>query len=178
MERLTKFFTSLGGVLTSLAAVVGGAVALYVAFSGGGDQSSTGPNTSAVVDTTSNTALADWRTQVEDLCQDAERRANALGPNPVDQTAQIIRVQELIPILDALTNGIRAMDEPDEVRSDAGRLVEKLDQQVERAQSMVNAYQIGDFQTAEAARLELQGLSTDVNRVAAELGLKRCVDLG
>ena len=40
MERLTKFFTSLGGVLTSLAAIVGGVVALYVAFGGGGDKSS------------------------------------------------------------------------------------------------------------------------------------------
>ena len=39
MERFTKFFTSLGGVLTSLAAVIGGAAALYVAFGGGSDKS-------------------------------------------------------------------------------------------------------------------------------------------
>jgi len=178
MERLTKFFTSLGGVLTSLAAVVGGVVALFVAFGGSGDQTSTGQNNSAVVVTTSDAALEDWRTQVEDICQDAERRANALGPNPVDQAGQVVRMQELIPILDAFTNQIRALDEPDAIRNDVKRLLDKMDEQIGLAQTLVNSAQIGDFQTAESARLQLQGLGSDINRVAADLGLQRCVDFG
>lgn len=39
MERFTKYFTNLGGALTSLAAIIGGIVALYVAFGGGGGTS-------------------------------------------------------------------------------------------------------------------------------------------
>src|SRR5436190_4848627 len=123
MERLSKFFTSLGGVLTSLAAVVGGVAALYVAFGSGGDKSSNGPDTPTVVETTSNTAVEDWRKNVEDLCQDAERRVNALGPNPVDQAGQVARVQEFIPIIEAFANETRALDEPEELRNDVERFL-------------------------------------------------------
>jgi uncharacterized protein YjiS (DUF1127 family) len=50
-----------------------------------------------------------------------------------------------------------------------------MDQTAELAQSMVNSYQIGDVDSANRARLELQGVSTDADRAMADLGLKKCV---
>ena len=81
MERITKFFTSLGGVLTSLAAIVGGVVALYVAFGGGGHKSSNPPPPPAVT-TASNATLEDWRSEAESICRDADSQVIALGPSP------------------------------------------------------------------------------------------------
>jgi hypothetical protein len=176
MERFTKFFTSLGGVLTSLAAVIGGVVALYLAFGGGDNSSSSnGPPPPAVVGTTSNAALEDWRTEAEDVCRNATRQAKALGPNPTDQPGQVERVRQLIPIMEGFTNEVRALDEPSEIQDDVARMIDKMDQTAELAQSMVNSYQIGDVDSANRARLELQGVSTDADRAMADLGLKKCV---
>ena len=54
-------------------------------------------------------------------------------------------------------------------------MIDKMDQTAELAQSMVNSYQAGDADSAERARLELQGVSTDVDRAMGDLGLRKCV---
>ena len=114
MERITKFFTSLGGVLTSLAAIVGGVVALYVAF-GGGDKSSSPPPPPAVT-TTSNAALEDWRSDAESICRDADSQVIALGPSPAvtdDSDARITWLQNVIPIVATYTtNCARLTSQP------------------------------------------------------------------
>ncbi len=176
MERFTKFFTSLGGVLTSLAAVIGGVAALYLAF-GGGDDQAPNPDPPTTVVTTSDAAIEDWRTQVEEACQDLERRARQLGPPPTEQAEQVVRLQQLIPIFSAAANEIRALEEPDAIRDDAERFVGSMDEQVELSQTMINSLQIGDVATAESARLENQAAGQDTDRLAAELGLQECVDL-
>jgi hypothetical protein len=173
MERFTKFFTSLGGVLTSLAAVVGGVVALYVAF-GGSDKAS--PNPPVVVDTTSDAAIEDWQTQVEDACRDFVRRVNQLGPKPTAGAGQVFYLQELIPIFSTLANEIRALEEPAAIREDVGRLLDSMDRQVELSQTEVNSAQVGDSATAEDARLENQAAGQDTDRLLAELGLQACVE--
>jgi hypothetical protein len=50
------------------------------------------------------------------------------------------------------------------------------DEQVALGQTIINALQIGDIQTAENARLELPGAGQDTDRLLAELGLQQCVD--
>jgi len=115
MERITKFFTSLGGVLTSLAAIVGGVVALYVAFGGGGDKSSNPPPPPAVT-TTSNAALEDWRSEAESICRDADSQVIALGPSPAatdDSDTRITWLQKVIPIVPPTrTNCARSTSQP------------------------------------------------------------------
>ena len=179
MEGVTKFFTSLGGVLTSLAAIVGGVVALYVAFGGGGDKSSnTSPPPAAVV-TTSNAALEDWRSDAESICRDADRQVIALGPNPGgdpnDSDARITWLQNVMPIVATSTNQLRALDEPAEAQADIDRLLDTMDKVTDSGQTMVNAYQAFDIETTNTARLELQGAIDDMQRQMAELGLKRCL---
>jgi hypothetical protein len=178
MERLTKFFTSLGGVLTSLAAIVGGVLALYVAF-GGGDKSSNTPPPPAPVVTTSNAALEDWRSDAESICRDADSQVIALGPNPGgdpdDSDARIAWLQNVIPIVATSTNQLRALDEPAEAQADIDRLLDTMDKVTDSAQTMVNAYQAFDIETTNTARLELQGAIDDMQREMAELGLKRCL---
>jgi hypothetical protein len=178
MERITKFFTSLGGVLTSLAAIVGGVVALYVAF-GGGDKSSKPPPPPAVT-TTSNAALEDWRSDAESICRDADSQVIALGPSPAvtdDSDARITWLQNVIPIVATYTNQLRALDKPAEARVDIDRLLDTMDKVTDSAQTMVNAYQALDIETTNAARLELQGAINDMQRQMAELGLKRCLTI-
>ena len=176
MERVTKFFTSLGGVLTSLAAIVGGVVALYVAFGGGGDKSS---NTTPPPVTTSNAALEGWRSDAESICRDADSQVIALGPNPggdpADSDARITWLQNVIPIVATSTNQLRALDEPAEAQADIDRLLDTMDKVTDSAQTMVNAYQALDIETTNTARLELQGAIDDMQRQMAELGLKRCL---
>ncbi len=178
MERVTKFFTSLGGVLTSLAAIVGGVVALYVAF-GGGDKSSNTPPPPVV--TTSNAALEGWRSDAESICRGADSQVIALGPNPGgdpdDSDARITWIQNVIPIVATSTNQLRALDEPAEAQADIDRLLDTMDKVTDSAQTMVNAYQAFDFETTNTARLELQGAIDDMQRQMAELGLKRCLTI-
>jgi hypothetical protein len=178
MERITKFFTSLGGVLTSLAAIVGGVVALYVAF-GGGDKSSNPPPPPAVT-TTSNAALENWRSDAESICRDADSQVIALGPSPAvtdDSDARITWLQNVIPIVATYTNQLRALDKPAEARADIDRLLDTMDKVTDSAQTMVNAYQALDIETTNTARLELQGAIDDMQRQMAELGLKRCLTI-
>ena len=178
MERVTKFFTSLGGVLTSLAAIVGGVVALYVAFGGGGDKSSNTPPPAAVV-RTSNSALEGWRSDAESICRDADRLVIALGPgpgaNPDDSNARITWLQNVIPIVATATNQLRALDEPAEAQADIDRLLDTMDKVTDSAETVVNAYQALDIETTNTARLELQGAVDDMQHQMAELGLKRCL---
>jgi hypothetical protein len=178
MDRVTKFFTSLGGVLTSLAAIVGGVVALYVAF-GGGDKSSSPPPPSAVT-TTSNGALEDWRSDAESICRDADSQVFALGPLPTatdDSDARITWLQNAIPIVATATNQLRALDKPAEAQADIDRLLDTMDKVADSAHTMVNAYQVRDIETTNTARLELQGAIDDMQRQMAELGLKRCLTI-
>jgi hypothetical protein len=178
MERITKFFTSLGGVLTSLAAIVGGVVALYVAF-GGGDKSSSPPPPPAVT-TTSNAALEDWRSDAESICRDADSQVIALGPSPAvtdDSDARITWLQNVIPIVATYTNQLRALDKPAEAQADIDRLLDTMDKVTDSAQTMVNAYQALDIETTNTARLELQGAIDDMQRQISELGLKRCLTI-
>jgi hypothetical protein len=177
MERITKFFTSLGGVLTSVAAIVGGVVALYVAF-GGGDKSSNPPP--SAVTTTSNVALENWRSDAESICRDADSQVIALGPSPTatdDSDARIAWLQNVIPIVATSTNQLRALDKPAEAGADINRLLDTMDKVTDSAQTMVNAYQALDIETTNTARLELQGAIDDMQRQMAELGLKRCLTI-
>ena len=179
MERLTKFFTSLGGVLTSLAAVVGGVVALYVAFGSGGDNASQGANPPAVVTTsdatTSDAAIEDWRTQAERVCRDLKRRASRLGSPPADLAGLIAWMQQQMPIAMSAASEMRALEEPDAIADDVGLFLDSLDNQVELNMTMFNALQAGDATTFEAARAEAQAAATDTDRFAADLGLQKCV---
>jgi hypothetical protein len=155
MDRITKFFTSLGGVLTSVAAIVGGVLALYVAFGGGGDKSSNPPPPPAVT-TTSNAALEDWRSDAESICRDADSQVFALGPIPTatdDSDARITWLQNI------------------------DRLLDTMDKVTDSAHTTVNAYQVRDIETTNTARLELQGAIDDMQRQMAELGLKRCLTI-
>ena len=182
MEPFTKFFTSLGGVLTSLAAVIGGVVALYVVFGGGGEKTSSGQDPPPPTATTLAAALDErrvdeWRAAAEDVCRVADRRITQLGPNPVGQSAQVVRLQELLPIFSSATNEIRALSEPAEIREDVQRLLDTMDEQIALVQALVNSLQSGDLQTAERSRLGLQRTGQDTDRLMAELGLQECVDL-
>ena len=172
MESVTKFFTSLGGVLTSVAAIVGGVVALYVAF-GGGDKSSNTPPPS-------NVAVERWRSDAESICRDADSKVIALGPSPAvtdDSDARITWLQNAIPIVATSTNQLRALDKPTEAQADIDRLLDTMDKVTDSAQTMINAYQAFDFETTNTARLELQGAVDDMQRQMAELGLKRCLTI-
>jgi len=179
MERITKFFTSLGGVLTSVAAIVGGVLALYVAFGGGGDKSSNPPPPPAVT-TTSNAALEDWRSDAESICRDADSQVFALGPIPTgkeDSDTRITWLQNVIPIVATSTNEMRALDKPAEAQADIDRLLDTMDKVTDSAHTLVNAYQVGDVETTNTARLVLQGAIDDMQRQMAELGLKRCLTI-
>lgn len=174
MDRITKFFTSVGGVLTSVATIVGAALALYVAFGGGSD-----PQPAAVT-TTSSAALEDWRSQAESICRDADSQVFTLGPIPTgneDSGARITWLQNVIPIVSTSTNELRALDKPAEAQADIDRLLDTMDKVADSAHTMVNAYQVGDIATTNSARLELQGAIDDMQREMAELGLKRCLTI-
>lgn len=175
MERFTKFFTSLGGVLASLAAVIGGAAALYVAFGGGGDQPPNGPNPPTPVVTTSDATIEDWRTQAEDVCRDFGRGITRIGPPSGDPAVQELWLGEAIPIFVSKASGMRALEEPDAIADDVGRLLDSLDEQVELFTTMRDALARGDIATADNARLEYTTVATDTNRLAADLGLQGCV---
>jgi len=178
MERITKFFTSLGGVLTSVATIVGAALALYVAF-GGGDKSSSPPPPAAVT-TTSNAALEDWRSEAESICRDADSQVFTLGPIPTgteDAGAGITWLQNVIPIVVTSTNQLRALDKPAEAQADIDRLLDTMDQVADTAHTVVNAYQAGDIETTKTAGIDLQGAVDDMQRQMADLGLKRCLTI-
>jgi hypothetical protein len=180
MERFTKFFTSLGGVLTSLAAVVGGVVALYVAFGGGGDSASHGSNPPVAVGTTSNSttsdaAIEEWKAQAEEVCRDLKRRATRLGPPPADLVGLVAWMQQQMPIAMSAASEMRALEEPDAIADDVGRFLDSLDNQVELNTMMFNALQAGDAATFESVRAEAQDAAGDTDRFAADLGLRKCV---
>jgi hypothetical protein len=176
MERFTKFFTSLGGVLASLAAVIGGAAALYVAFGGGGDQAPNNPDPPTPVETTSDAAIEDWRKQAEEVCRDLRRRVTRLGPPPTDAAGQVSYMQQSIQISSSMAAEMRALEEPDAIADDVGRLLDSLDEQVQLSVAFLDAFQIGDAVTMETLRLENQDAASDTNRFAADLELTECVE--
>ena len=85
-------------------------------------------------------------------------------------------MQQLIPITSSMASEMRALEEPDAIADDVGRLLDSLDEQVQISVRFLDAFQVGDQLTMESLRLENQAAASDTNRFAADLGLKESVE--
>ena len=171
MERVTKFLSSLGGVLTSLAAIVGGVVALYVAF-GGGDNGSNTP-------TTSNAALERWQSDAESICDVADKQVigfpTPVVGDPAASDAWVKWLQKVIPIVKTSTNQLRALDAPAEAQADIDRLLDTMDKLTDSGDKMLRASRAFNFELMDTAGVELLGATDDMQRQMAELRLTDCL---
>ena len=171
MERVTKFLSSLGGVLTSLAAIVGGVVALYVAF--GGDNSSSTPPPG------SNATIEDWRSGAESICRETDNQVIAFGPTPGDDPAEsdawVTWLQDVIPIVKTSRNKLLALDKPAEAQAEIDRLLHTILEMTDSGDAMIAAYHAANLKAMNTAKFELLGAVDDMQTQMAELGLTRCL---
>jgi hypothetical protein len=171
MERITKFLSSLGGVLTSLAAIVGGVVALYLAFGGGDNSSSTPP--------TSNATLERWQSDAESICNVADKQVigfpTPVVGDPAASDAWVTWLQKVIPIVKTSTNQLRALDAPAEAQADIDRLLDTMDKLTDSGDKMLRASRAFNFELMDTASVELLGATDDMQRQMAELGLTDCL---
>ena len=158
-------------MLTSLAAIVGGVVALYVAF-GGGDNSSNTP-------TTSNAALERWQSDAESICDVADKQVigfpTPVVGDPAASDAWVKWLQKVIPIVKTSTNQLRALDEPAEAQADIDRLLDTMDKLTDSGDKMLRASRAFNFELMDTAGVELLGATDDMQTQMAELGLKDCL---
>lgn len=176
MDRLTRFFTSIGGVLTGLAAVVGGVAALYVASAGDDGartvtHASAQPAAVAVAET--GPTIDEWRTAADDICRTAHARVRQLGRAATPEQA-LAWVQAFAPISSSSTTRIRALERPPAQSKEIEQLLANLDQQNDAVTRAIDAGQIGDVVAFQDAVREHDELGITGNRMAADLGLHEC----
>jgi hypothetical protein len=99
-----------------------------------------------------------------------------LGPPPTDAAGQVSYMQQSLQISSSMASEMRALEEPDAIADDVGRLLDALDEQVQISVAFLDAFQVGDVVTLETLRQENQAAARDTNRFAADLGLKECVE--
>jgi hypothetical protein len=177
MERLTRFFKSVGGLLTGLAAVVGGAAALFVASAGdGGSRTSTHPPTQPVAVTLeagSGSTIDDWRTAADDICRTAHARVRQLGrASTPDQL--LAWVQAFAPITSSSASRLRALERPAAESKAIEEFLAIVDRQYDAVTRAIDAGQVGDLVTFQDAIREHDDLGITGNRMAADLGLDEC----
>ena len=138
MERFTKFFTSLGGVLASLATMIGGAAALYVAFGGECDKSSPNPN-SATCGQRRRTLRSRTGGSRRRKCVGIQAASDQARPASDDAAGQVSYMQQSIQISSSMAAEMRALEEPDAIADDVGRLLDSLDEQVQLSVAFLDA---------------------------------------
>ena len=165
MERLAKFFTSIGGVLTALAALVGGIAALFLAFNGGGGESSEA----------NAPTLQAWDTQANEICRTLLQRSRQFG-QPRTSQELIAVMEQVLPTFKASTNELRALEKPPAAAGRIDQLIRNWDDQADAAEAVVIAAQNNDVAGLQSAARDVGNLSDSGNRMAAGLGAPKCAE--
>jgi hypothetical protein len=184
LGALTAFFTSVGGVLTSLAAVAGGVVALVALFNGSGNgDEPTGvgqpPPPAAVVTTIAATqagpTLAEWRSQANDVCAGADLNfelSPAAQSNPVLQVFEVGR--QTVTTFRNTTDGLRELTAPPEHAADIAEMISAWERGTDAWEGAITALEQGDQNQYTSGRTRTTTLLANANRLARQLGATTC----
>ena len=115
----------------------------------------------------------EFRSQANAACENYNERLGEVDPaESLEEVPQFLESTE--PLLDDLISDLRDIDAPDSVGEDYDRLVEGYGDVRDTIENVRNAAE--DQDQAELQRIgeSAQEQSTEVERLAGELGIERC----
>jgi len=172
LDRVTAFFTSVGGLLTAIAAVLTAVIAA-------GGYAITRDEDGSSWANEANAICGEFLPDVVDQRQRIRRILNELNAGEIDiATADALRAQEAKLAGDRLVDlaaRLRALDVPSGIADDVGQLVSLWDQLAAVWYTIESAYEDTDVWTYREAESTGMTLGSRADEIALSLGARSCV---
>jgi hypothetical protein len=188
-NRLTSFFTSLTGVITSLVALLGAAGTLYIAVVGrDGDNNperekvgnvtvpiATVPAATVPATTPATSSIADWRREANQICADFHREVRTtLGRAPQTVQEFAYYLQQVTPMATRASVALAGLDRPPDRATEITEMVDAFNERDASAAEAVMAWNAGNAPAYQRAVADVNRLDVKGSRIAAALGASEC----
>jgi hypothetical protein len=174
-RRITSFFTSLTGLLTATAALIGAVVAILTAtgvIGGGKDSGNKGTNTPST-----EQKQASWATQADAICARANDTIGAL-PNPRSVAPSDVAnyLKTSVVLEQRMLRELNALPTPKNNGAQVSAFL-KIGAKMSNATSeLANDVTLGNLAAAQQRAVQLSQLNTRFNNAAIELGARTCAE--
>jgi hypothetical protein len=185
-NRLTRFFTSIGGLITSVVTLLAAAATLYVTVVGKSEPDAVGPTppSTTVVTTTSPATttqapavatIAAWRRDANRICADFHRELRALvGRPPATAEEFLYFLQQSVNPAQRLRIATAGLDVPPDRADDIAEYKTALDERDASVHEAIGAWQVQDSAAYSRAVSAFQRQDAEAGRLAATLGAGEC----
>jgi hypothetical protein len=161
--RFAAFWTTLPGVLTGVAGLIGAIAGVLALFIVPGDSDNDGSSRAA------------WADEVDPICNEAFESARQL---PISQTAdvnaQVDYFRQVGAIAHDLAEKVRAVEAPAEDQANIDRMTALIDEQGDGLDAVALAYLSGDPAGYQSARQKINDAETEQDALASSLGVTAC----
>ena len=158
-----SFWTTLPGLLTGIAAVLGAVAGIAVLFIGR-DSEPAPPDDSAVT-------LSEWAQQANDICAEAQDDIRALN---IPQGEAFAALPQILPIITETDQKLQAIPRPTAAAAKIQQTLEASAQASVEARTAYDYWAAGNQPAAEQHWAEVQNLQSRVRELDIELGASVC----
>ena len=174
-QRITSFFTSLTGLLTATAALIGAVVAILTATGviGGGNN---GGNKEANTPSTGQTQ-ASWATRANAVCARANDTIAAL-PNPHSVAPSDVAnyLKTSVVLEQRMLRELNALPTPKDNGAQVNAFLKTGARMSDATSELANDVTLGNLAAAQQRAAQLSQLNTRFNNAAIELGARTCAE--
>jgi len=170
--RLSGFFTSATGVITSLVALIGAVGALYVAVGGGHGAGAQQPGPQPEPPAAS---MAKWRQSTNAICAALNRELRGrFGRAPATDQEFVVFLGQALPLERRARGDIAALEVPSGEHADIEAYLAALDERDAAIGNTVAAWQRADVEGYVNQKAQMLQLDRDGSQEALNLGLSEC----
>ena len=181
---LTWLFSSVGGLLTALATLIAGVLAILALVNrsdnGDGDSVPTPPSivtTSEGPETPSGPTLAEWRSQANAVCEGADIEFELSPEGQADERIRALEVgRQTARTFHNTTDSLRDLDTPDSEASQVEEMISSWERGTDAFESFLAAFERGDQPSAQADQTRATTQMANGNRLARRLGATTCAE--
>jgi hypothetical protein len=174
-QRITSFFTSLTGLLTATAALIGAVVAILTATGViGGSDNSANKETNAAPTEQNQTS---WATQANAICARANDTIAALpNPHSVAPSDVASYLKTSVVLEQRMLRELNALPAPKDGGAQVNAFLKVGARMSDATSELANDVTLGDLAAAQQRAAQLSQLNTRFNNGAIELGARTCAE--
>jgi hypothetical protein len=174
-QRIASFFTSLTGLLTATAALIGAVVAILTAtgvIGGGNNSGSKETNASSTKQTQTS-----WATQANAICARANDTIAALpNPHSVAPSDVASYLKTSVVLEQRMLRELNALPTPNDSAAQVNAFLKVGATMSDATSELANDVTLGNLAAAQQRATQLSQLNTHFNSAAIELGARTCAE--
>jgi hypothetical protein len=161
--RFRTFWTTLPGILTATATLLGAIAGLLALFVVPGDSGDSGPS------------RADWADKVDPICSQQINSIRQLPP-PTTPDVNLVAnyLHEVSRVARDMGEKVRAIDAPADDQQSIDRMTSSWDQQADGIDNFALELQSGDQAGAQTTQQQVDAAGAEGDEIARSLGVTAC----